>query len=106
MLPRCAGRRVLRVGEAIRSASPTITVQSPICRAAVRSMPARPFPPCQIFCDHRKRWRWCYELGKQASVAASYDSYASREECERLLSCLRSSSDAPIWIAKPDLTDE
>lgn len=68
-------------------------------------MGARSYPSYRIFRDHRKKWRWCYDLREHESIAASSAAYESREECERMVALLQSSTDAPIWVAKLDLAN-
>jgi uncharacterized protein YegP (UPF0339 family) len=66
-------------------------------------MDARSFPSYRIFRDHRKKWRWCYDLRKHEPIAASSGAYDSREECERMVAQLQSSAAAPVWVARLDL---
>lgn len=68
-------------------------------------MGARSYPSFRIFRDQRKKWRWCYELREHELIAASSSAYESREECERMVAQLQSSSAAPVWVAKLDLTN-
>lgn len=68
-------------------------------------MGERSYPSFRIFRDHRKKWRWCYDLRKHEPIAASSGAYETREECERMVALLQSSTGSPVWVAKLDLID-